>query len=365
MVLCLEVYCGEVGARDGVKLEDQIEITGHGEHQPEPVPVLAGLVGRVAVSRDVVTTEHADVVVVGLGVTGLSTAGALARRGDRVVGIDRWGSGHPVTSSTGASRSIRLAYDDVRYVRLARAAFEGWRRLETEQDVTLLVETGQLDIGPDVKLEALATAMREGDAPFDDLDVHRGASSFPRARDPRGRASAVPPRGRDRARRHGDAGADDRREASGRRALDARAMRRDRGRGGRSNGDDGPPNGTRGAGRDRGGPMVGRPPTDDRHRAPAGARGRPGHVPRGAGARGSAGVRRLAARRSGRRLRPSGAGDRLQGRVRRRALRNRGSPTSRHGRPTWPSRTGSSSGCTSACRRSSRAWRARSVTRGR
>ena len=124
-------------------------------------------------------TEHADVVVIGLGVTGLSTAGALARRGPRVVGIDRWGSGHPVTSSAGASRSIRLAYDDVRYVRLARAAFEGWHRLEAEQDVTLLVETGQLDLGPDAKLKALAAAMREGGAPFDDLDVHTARRHFP------------------------------------------------------------------------------------------------------------------------------------------------------------------------------------------
>ena len=125
------------------------------------------------------TTEHADVVVIGLGVTGLSTAGALARRGLRVVGIDRWGSGHPVTSSTGASRSIRLAYDDVRYVRLARTAFEGWRRLEAEQDVTLLVETGQLDVGPGVKLEALAAAMRAADAPFEELDDVAVRRRFP------------------------------------------------------------------------------------------------------------------------------------------------------------------------------------------
>ena len=88
------------------------------------------------------TKQRWDVAVVGLGVTGLSTAGALARRGHSVVGIDRWGSGHPVTSSTGASRSIRVAYDDARYVRLAREAFVGWRRLETTQGVTLLVETG-------------------------------------------------------------------------------------------------------------------------------------------------------------------------------------------------------------------------------
>jgi sarcosine oxidase len=41
------------------------------------------------------TPDTADVTVVGLGVIGLSTASALARRGLRVVGIDRFGSGHP------------------------------------------------------------------------------------------------------------------------------------------------------------------------------------------------------------------------------------------------------------------------------
>ena len=116
-------------------------------------------------------TERADVVVIGLGVIGLSTAGALARRGNTVLGIDRWGSGHPATSSTGASRSVRVAYDDERYVRLAREAFEGWRRLEASQDVTLLVETGQIDLGPEAKLDAMATAMRAAGVGFDELDA--------------------------------------------------------------------------------------------------------------------------------------------------------------------------------------------------
>jgi sarcosine oxidase len=125
------------------------------------------------------TKERWDAVVIGLGVTGLSTAGALARRGHAVAGIDRWGSGHPVTSSTGASRSIRVAYDDGRYVRLAREAFTGWRRLETTQGVTLLVETGQVDLGPDVKLDALAAAMRVTDVPFDELDAADVRERFP------------------------------------------------------------------------------------------------------------------------------------------------------------------------------------------
>jgi len=127
----------------------------------------------------VTNTTHADVVVIGLGVIGLSTAGALARRGNAVVGIDRWGSGHPVTSSTGASRSIRVAYDDERYVRLAREAFEGWHRLEASQDVSLLVETGQIDLGPDAKLDALAAAMRAAGVPFDELDASDVRGRFP------------------------------------------------------------------------------------------------------------------------------------------------------------------------------------------
>ena len=124
-------------------------------------------------------TDRAEVVVVGLGVIGLSTAGELARRGHAVVGIDRWGSGHPVTSSTGASRSIRVAYDDERYVRLAREAFVGWHRLESEQGVTLLVESGQVDLGPDAKLDALAAAMGAGDVPFDELDARAVERRFP------------------------------------------------------------------------------------------------------------------------------------------------------------------------------------------
>ena len=141
-------------------------------------------------------TERADVVVIGLGVTGLSAAGALARRGRSVVGIDRWGSGHPVTSSTGASRSTRVAYDDVRYVRLAREAFDGWHRLEVGQGITLLVESGQIDLGPVAKLDALAAAMRAGDVSFDELD----------AAGVRGRFPEIAPRDGERALFHAEGG---------------------------------------------------------------------------------------------------------------------------------------------------------------
>jgi sarcosine oxidase len=136
------------------------------------------------------TRRSADVAVVGLGVIGLSTSLALARRGLHVVGIDRFGSGHPATSSTGPSRSIRLAYDQPFYVELAREAIERWRRLERDADERILLLTGQLDLGPDGKLEALAAGMRACDAPFDELDPDGIVAHFPELR-PRSGARAL------------------------------------------------------------------------------------------------------------------------------------------------------------------------------
>ena len=142
------------------------------------------------------TRGSVDVAVVGLGVIGLSTSLALARRGVRVVGIDRYGSGHPVTSSTGPSRSIRLAYDQPFYVELAREAVERWRGLERDVDDRILLLTGQLDLGPASKLDALAAGMRACNAPFDELNPDEVVARFPELR----------PRSGERALFHAEAG---------------------------------------------------------------------------------------------------------------------------------------------------------------
>jgi sarcosine oxidase len=128
------------------------------------------------------TRTSADVAVVGLGVMGLSTASAVARRGLRVIGIDRLGSGHPATSSTGPSRSIRLAYEQPVYVELAREAIERWRRLERATGERILLLTGQVDLGPEPKLDALAAAMAACDVPLDELDPAGISARFPELR---------------------------------------------------------------------------------------------------------------------------------------------------------------------------------------
>ena len=105
--------------------------------------------------------ETFGVVVVGQGVTGLATTLALARRGVRVAAVDALGSGHPLTSSTGVSRSIRVAYAVPEYIRLAREAIERWSQLEREQGRQILDLTGHVDLGPETLLTDLERAMAD------------------------------------------------------------------------------------------------------------------------------------------------------------------------------------------------------------
>jgi sarcosine oxidase len=111
------------------------------------------------------------VVVVGLGVVGLSTALALARRGAHVVGVDGLGSGHPHTSSTGLSRPIRVAYALPDYARLAAEALDRWARLEAESGDRLLHLTGQLDVASPEVLAALAAGLRAAGADYEELSA--------------------------------------------------------------------------------------------------------------------------------------------------------------------------------------------------
>src|SRR5437762_284429 len=84
-----------------------------------------------------------DAIVVGLGAHGSAAAYHLARRGLRVLGIDRFARGHTLGSSGGLSRIIRLAYyEHPGYVPLLRRAWELWRELERESAERLLTRTG-------------------------------------------------------------------------------------------------------------------------------------------------------------------------------------------------------------------------------
>jgi sarcosine oxidase len=89
-----------------------------------------------------------DVVVCGLGAMGSAALYHLARRGKRVLGIERDSPGHDRGSSHGATRIIRLAYfEHPSYVPLLRRAYALWRELEQASGRNLLHITGILEIG--------------------------------------------------------------------------------------------------------------------------------------------------------------------------------------------------------------------------
>jgi sarcosine oxidase len=89
-----------------------------------------------------------DVAVVGLGAMGSATTYALAHRGVRVIGIDRFEPPHDRGSSHGESRVIRMSYfEDPAYVPLLQLAFERWRRLESDTDQRVLTITGVIEAG--------------------------------------------------------------------------------------------------------------------------------------------------------------------------------------------------------------------------
>lgn len=86
-----------------------------------------------------------DAIVVGLGAHGSAAALALARRGLRVLGLERFGRAHGLGSSGGRTRIIRLAYfEDPSYVPLAVSSWDRWLELEREAGESILTRTGGL-----------------------------------------------------------------------------------------------------------------------------------------------------------------------------------------------------------------------------
>ena len=89
-----------------------------------------------------------DAIVLGTGGVGSAAAFYLARRGAKVLGIDRFPGGHDRGSSHGQTRIIRQAYfEHPDYVPLLLRAYELWRELEATCGIDLLHQVGLLQVG--------------------------------------------------------------------------------------------------------------------------------------------------------------------------------------------------------------------------
>ena len=93
--------------------------------------------------------EPYDVIVLGIGGMGSAAAFHLARRGQRVLGLERFDIPHRMGSSHGLTRIIRLAYyESPKYVPLLSRAYQNWREAERMFGEQLLFVTGSIDAGP-------------------------------------------------------------------------------------------------------------------------------------------------------------------------------------------------------------------------
>src|SRR5215475_4841550 len=126
-----------------------------------------------------------DLIVIGGGVFGLSTALEAGRRRRTTLVIDRRTVPNPIAASFGPSRKIRATYLDDHYTRLALEAMAAWRRLETETGAELYVADGNLSVSDtetDAHLEELATIARRGGARVRWLDAGDLRRQFPQFR---------------------------------------------------------------------------------------------------------------------------------------------------------------------------------------
>jgi len=129
----------------------------------------------------VTETSH-DVIVAGLGGMGSAAAWHLARRGQRVLGIEQFGVAHDRGSSHGATRMIRQAYfEDPAYVPLLLRSYELWDDLTGRAGHPMIHRTGGLMIGAPAStavVGALASA-RAFDLPHELLDSAQVRRRFP------------------------------------------------------------------------------------------------------------------------------------------------------------------------------------------
>ncbi|HVA34149.1 MAG TPA: N-methyl-L-tryptophan oxidase [Candidatus Baltobacteraceae bacterium] len=115
-----------------------------------------------------------DAIVLGLGGIGSGAAYWLAKRGARVLGLERFELGHARGESHDHSRIIRLSYVTPAYVRLAKDAYAAWESVERDAGEQLVFKVGGLDLGPRdgaIPLEGYADAMTAESVAFEWLDA--------------------------------------------------------------------------------------------------------------------------------------------------------------------------------------------------
>jgi sarcosine oxidase len=139
--------------------------------------------GEEAMHHDL--TNRYDVIVMGLGGVGSAAAYHLAKRGHRVLGIDKFSPPHDRGSSHGETRIIRKAYfEHPGYVPLLCEAYSLWRELESECGKQLYHAKGIIEIGPDsgVVIPGIKRSAMDFDLPIETMTMREACRLYPMIR---------------------------------------------------------------------------------------------------------------------------------------------------------------------------------------
>jgi sarcosine oxidase len=139
-----------------------------------------------------------DVIVAGVGGMGAATCHHLAKRGQRVLGLERFELGHGMGSSHGLTRIIRLAYfEGSQYVPMVRRAHQLWQETGKAAGAELLHVTGSVDLAPEGsgEVESSRQSCLDHGLTHDVLETKEARKRFPQFRLPDGHIGLWQPEG--------------------------------------------------------------------------------------------------------------------------------------------------------------------------
>jgi sarcosine oxidase len=134
------------------------------------------------VKKERYLAQQFDCIVIGVGGMGSSAVHNLAKRGQKVLGLEKFDIPHSEGSSHGVNRIIRLAYyEHSSYVPLLRRAYEMWSEIETIAGEQLLYKIGSIDTAPSGHevFEGSLESCLEHDIPHEVLNHKQINDRFP------------------------------------------------------------------------------------------------------------------------------------------------------------------------------------------
>ncbi|KAH7576769.1 hypothetical protein JRO89_XS01G0144700 [Xanthoceras sorbifolium] len=111
--------------------------------------------------------EEFDIIVVGAGIMGSSTAYQLAKRGQKTLLLEQFDFLHHLGSSHGESRTIRATYAEDYYYHMVIESSLLWEQAQSEMGYRVYYPAEQFDMGPseDKCLRSLIASCQRNSAP--------------------------------------------------------------------------------------------------------------------------------------------------------------------------------------------------------